>query len=143
MSSSWPSEKIGLVAKLAPVNGNNAATPTTVFHARHFHEYMAILQVGVIDQAVDFKLQCSDAQNGTYTDIPGKAITQIPATGDGTERVIDLLTEEIPVGRPWIRALVTVGNGTSSLVSVIVLGVRPRVGPASDNDMATVGQIVR
>jgi hypothetical protein len=143
MSTAWASERAAIVAVLNPINGNNAATPTTVFNARSFKSYMAILQVGVIDQVVDFKLQCSDTQNGTYTDIPGKAITQIPGTGDNTQRIIDLKQEEIPAGRPFVRALVTVGNGTSSLVNALVIGLEPRIGPGTDNDVSTIGQIVR
>jgi hypothetical protein len=141
--SSWASEKMAVLAKTFPVNGNNAATATTGFHAKNFDEYLAMLSLGVIDQTVDFKLQCSDLVSGTYTDIPGKAITQVPGTGDNTVRIIDLKAEEIPEGRPFIRALTTVANGTSSLIDVTIFGLRPRTGPATDYDLASVAQIVR
>ena len=36
----------------------------------------------------------------------------------------------------------TVGNGTTNLVSAVALGIKPRFGPATDDDLATVAQVV-
>lgn len=143
MSTTWASEAAAVVAVLNPINGNNASTPTTTFHAKNYRSYLAILKVGVIDQAVDFKLQCSATQTGTYTDIPGKVIAQVSATQDNTQHVINLKTEEIPADQPWVRGLVTVGNGTSSLVDVTILGLHPRIGPGTDHDASSVLQVIR
>lgn len=137
-----PSERVAVCATVDPVNGNNAATSSDAVDMSKFHSAMFILTMGVIDATVDFKLQESATSGGSYTDITGKAITQFAATDDGKQAVINLRSDELGAGKRYVKAVVTVGNNTSSLVSVICLGLDPRHGPASDDDLATVAQII-
>jgi hypothetical protein len=140
--SSQPTERAAIVATIDPQNGNNAATSSDAVDMSKFHEAMFILATGVIDETVDFKLQESDASGGSYTDITGKAITQLAATDDNKQAVITLKSEELGTGKRHVKAVATVGNGSSSLICVIALGMNPRFGPASDDDLSSVVQIV-
>lgn len=133
-----PYEKAAVVAAVSPLNGNNTTTLSDAVDMSKFGEALFVLLTGVIDQTVDFKLQESDASGGSYTDISGKSITQLANTADGKQAVINLKADELSAGKRFVKAAVTVGNGTSSLVAVVGLGMSPRFGPASDDDLATV-----
>jgi hypothetical protein len=98
--------------------------------------------MGVIDQTVDFKLQQSATSGGSYSDITGKAITQFAGTDDGKSAVINLKAEDLDKDKPFVKASVTVANGTSSLISVVGLGLLPKYAPASDDKLSTVAQII-
>ena len=106
-----------------------------------WHEVMAILQLGAIDNTID-KARDSATSGGTYADTSGKAITQLTGgTRDNNTYVISLKSEELTGSGRYVRPRVTVGNGTSNFGCVIVLGA-PRFGPATDDDLAQVGQVV-
>jgi len=42
----------------------------------------------------------------------------------------------------YVRGRLTVGNGTTNIVGVVALGMRPRFGPASDDKLTKVAQII-
>jgi hypothetical protein len=142
MSRALPSERVAVVGVIQPINGNNATTLTAAIDMQPWGSLLAILQVGVIDQVVDFKLQECATSGGSYTDISGKSITQAAATDDGKTYLINLQAEELASGSRYVKASVTVGNGTSSLVSVVCLGFDAKYGPGSDSDLTSVAQIV-
>lgn len=140
--SSQPHERAAVVATLDPVNGNNAANSTDAVDMSHFHEAMFVLVLGVIDATVDFKLQEAATAGGSYSDISGKAITQLTGSDDNKQAVICLKSEELSTGMRFVKAVATVGSGSSSLICVVGLGMKPRFGPANDNDLSTVAEIV-
>ena len=139
---SQPSERATIVGVIQPVNGNNATTLSASVDMSKWAEAAALIQMGVIDQVVDFKLVQSATSGGTYSNITGKSITQFAATDDGKSAWINLKSEELDIDKPFIKASVTVGNGTSSLISVVLLGLKPRYGPASDDKLSTLAQVV-
>jgi len=139
---SQPSERVAIVGAISPVNGNNTTTLTDAVDMSKWQEAMFILQSGVIDQVVDFKLTSSTASGGTYQDIPSKSITQWAATKDNKQAIINLKSEEMIAGDRYVKGSVTVGNGTSSLISAVCLGMKPRFAPANDDDLAGVDQII-
>jgi hypothetical protein len=108
---------------------------------------MAIIQTGILGTSatVDVKLQeATDASGTGAKDITGKAITQlVKASNDDDEAVINIMSDELDTANAFthIQMSVTVGAATSDL-SGIVLGLDPRYGPASDNDIASVVEIV-
>jgi len=133
---------IAVAGKIQPVNGNNTATLTGAVDSRKFRFLMAVLQVGVNDEVVDFKLRCSETSGGSYDDVSGKAATQIAGTGDNNIKVIFVRYSELPSDHPFVKASVTVGNGTSSLVSCLILGIDPLTEAVVDVDDAQVSEIV-
>ena len=141
--SSQPSERAAVVAVIQPVDNNGATTLTASFDHSEFGESMWIVQVGVIAAGgvTDFKLQSSATSGGTYADITGKSITQFSATDDGKTAIINLKAEELPTGEPFVKGRLLSGAG-SALASVVALGLLPRYGPANDDDLSTVAQIV-
>src|SRR5262245_28426320 len=141
---SWPDERAAVCATIDPFNGNNAATASDAIDMSKFGEAMFILLAGAIDHTVDFKLQESANSDGSSaSDISGKAITQESGGDDDNKQwVISVKSEELSAGKRYVKALATIGNGTTNLIACVGLGVRPRFGPASDDDLASVSQII-
>ena len=137
-----PSEYLIPVGKVDPQAANNTTKDSDIADASKFRAFMAILAIGVVDSTVDFKLQESDKSDfsANVTDVSGKAITQFSATDDNKVAVINLKTERMT--KRYLRARATLGNGTAQNLCVILLGVDPAYGPASDDKLATVAQIV-
>jgi hypothetical protein len=137
-----PYERCAVIAVIQPINGNNATTLSGAFDMSKYEEALVIIQIGVVDQTVDCKVRQSATSGGTYSDISGKAITQFAATDDGKTSVINLKASDFDSDKPWGKVSVTVANGTSSLLSVVVLGFKPRIAPNTADDLSTVSEVV-
>jgi len=140
--SSLASERCGVLGVLVPADRANATTNGSAIDLSKFQRVLFILQLGSIDTTVDFKLQESATTGGTFTDIAGKSITQLTATDDNKQAIIELESPEMGAGKRYARCVFTSGAGTACLSSVVVLGVDPRFGPATDDDLASVAQVV-
>jgi hypothetical protein len=137
-----PSEQVAVVAKVNPANNNNSAANSDAVDMSKFREAMFILVLGAVDSTNDFKLQESVNGSSGWQDLSGKSITQLGGTDDGKVAIINLKAEELSAGYRYARAVNTVGNGTTNLTCVVGLGLKPCYGPASDDDLAAVAQIV-
>jgi len=136
-----PSEKLIVAGKIDPKNGNNSTQNTDVVDMSKFREALLVVQTGSSDSTVDAKLQESNDPGfaSGNSDISGKAITQLSAQSNKVV-LINLKAEKMT--KRYLRGVVTVGNGTTNLVAAVLLGVKPAFGPASDDKLAAVAQIV-
>src|SRR5262245_8136815 len=140
-----PSQKLALAAVVDPKNGNNAANASGYLDLRKFRQALFVLLAGSIDQTVDFKLQEAKDSAGTgVQDLSGKSITQFAATDDNKQALINIRAEEMTVnsGYTHVRAVATVGNGTTNLISVVGIGLEPVQEPASGSNLSSVAQVV-
>lgn len=151
--SSQPSERAAIVSVIDP--DNYAGTTTVVgdvIDMSKFHELMAIALTGTItaNGTVDYKLQAGTATDSTFYDITGKAITQLTAAGTDSDKqaIINLKAEELAQqsntdnrAYRYVRELYTPGTVTVDF-GTVVLGFKPRFGPASDDDLSSVDEIV-
>ncbi|MBM4069631.1 MAG: hypothetical protein FJ271_11870 [Planctomycetes bacterium] len=107
---------------------------------------MFILLLGdMAAETIDFKLQESATSGGTYTDISGKAATQLAAhasNNDNKQIVINLKAPELSAGMRYVKGRAITGNSTGGPACVIALGMKPRFAPGSDDDLADVVQII-
>ena len=146
---SQPSERAAVAGKIDP---QSIAASTTVnsdwVDMRDFQEAMAVVQVGSTDRTVDALIQ--EARDGSGTGaqtLTGKSVTQFATTDDNKVTVINIKGEEL-TSTPsnlytHIRLQVTSGaGGTTTVVGGLVLGMKPKFGPASDDDLAAVKEIV-
>lgn len=142
------SEQVAVVGSIDP-DAYAASTVTTGWiAAKNFHEFLAIVQVGTLGASatVDAKLQqASDGAGTGVKDITSKAITQLTQAGtdDDKQALINLRPSDLDVDNSFthFRLSITVGVAASD-AGGIVLGVGPRTGPAQDNDLAAVDEIV-
>jgi hypothetical protein len=142
---SQPSEHIAVVATVDPIDGNNSTIKTDAVDMSKFHEAMFVLLTGVLASSgtiTAIKLQESaTTSDGDFTDLSGKSATSLGDTDDAKQVVFNLKAEELTTGKRYARLVATV-SAHSQLVAAIGLGVKPRFGPASDDDLSSVAQIV-
>ena len=141
------SERAAVVAVVDPDNNSAAAYTSAYVSMSDFNQVLAIVQTGTLGSSatVDFKLvQATDSSGTSSKDISGKAITQlVKASNDDDQAVINCRSEELDVanGFDYVAMTMTVGTAASD-TSAIMLGMTPRYAPASDNDLASVQEIV-
>lgn len=126
-----------------------AAYTSTYADAADFHTLMAVIQVGTLGASatVDAKLvQATDSSGTGVKDITGAAITQLTQAGSDSDKqaIISIQNSALDVANDfrYVAVVLTVATATSD-ASAVILGLTPRVGPASDNDATTVDEVVR
>jgi hypothetical protein len=142
--SSQPSERAAVVGVIVPLLRDDVTDAVSdAVDMSKFGSLMAVLVVGATDTTVDLALTESATSGGSYTAISGKSITQQTGTDDNEVCVINLKAEELSSGMRYVKANLDVGNGTSGAdTCVILLGLDPKHGPASDDDLSAVAQII-
>lgn len=142
------SEEVAVLARISPVSQGVGTVTTGYGNFGLFKQGGGVLKVGVLGASatVDAKLQQAQDSGGTgVKDITGTSIVQLTKAGsdDNKEVVINLNAAELDVanGFEFVRGSVTVGVA-ASLIDFTLFGKEFRFGPASDNDAATVDEIV-
>lgn len=145
MINALPSEVAAVVGVIDP----DAYTANTYLSAaidmNDFESIQAIVMAGTLGTSatVDAKLTASATSGGSYSDITGKAITQLTEAGTDSDKqaIINLRAEELTEGLRFVKLSLTIATATSD-AGAIVLGFNPRNAPASDNDLSSVDEIV-
>lgn len=143
-----PSEVAAVVGVIDP----DVTAASTVVSAwvdmSKFNQIMAIVLAGTlgVSATLDAKLEQAQDSSGTGAkDVTGKAITQLTQAGtdDDKQAVINLRAEELDIdnGFSFARLSITVAVATSD-AGGLVLGFGASYAPASDNDLASVDEIV-
>jgi hypothetical protein len=140
-------EAIALLGVIAPSAQAAGAAVSGWLPAAQFQKFLALVMAGTFGASatIDAKLQqATDATGTGAKDITGKAITQLLAAGgNNVQAEINLDAQELDVngGFAFIQMSVTVAAAASGTAGVL-LGIGGRLGPASDFNAASVGQIV-
>ena len=132
------SEFLAVLAKYDPQSLAAGTVTIGPFQTNTARRFLALIQVGAIGTSVDAKFQAATTSGGTYSDVPGAAITQIVASNKVAE--LELRSESIEallgIGNQWVRLSIT-GVGTN-LVSAMVLSDCARYEPNNVNNIAAV-----
>tara|TARA_R110000824_G_scaffold122689_2_gene280048 strand:+ start:53 stop:499 length:447 start_codon:yes stop_codon:yes gene_type:complete len=143
--NSIPTERAAIVATVDPANTGAGATDTDEVDHSQWNTTQWTLMLGTMasTSTVDFKLQSASSSGGSFSDITGKAITQLTEAGsdDNKQVVINLRADELTSGDRYVKGVVTVA-AAASWASVLTLGFDARHAPASDNDLSSVDEIV-
>lgn len=147
MTTRLPSEKVAICATVDPDVLTAAAHTSDYVDASEFESLMCVVLAGTLGTSatVDAKLvQATDSSGTGSKDISGKSITQlVKATDDDKQAIINVRQEELDLDNGFTHVAVTVTVGTaSSDGGAVILGLNPRYAPASDNDLASVAEIV-
>jgi len=143
MINSMASEQVAVVGAVDP-DAYSAGTNTTAWiSAANFFTFLALILVGDSGGVVDAKIeQATDAAGTGVKDVAGKAITQLAGTSDNVQAAINLRPEDLDVSNNFSHFRLSITTGSTSDAGGLVLGSHPRHGPASDNDAATVVEII-
>lgn len=145
MSSVLGSERVAILAALNPVDIATTASSTSWIAAANFFRFMGVVQVGAITGTVDAKFQQATTSTGTGAkDVTGKSITQVAATGDNRQAVINCRHDDLDIdgGFDYIRLTVTPTGGTTNLAAALLLGIDGRATPASDYNATSVAEVI-
>lgn len=143
------SEQAAVVATIDPDVTVASTVLSDYVDASEFANFMATVMAGTLGSSatLDAKLvQATDGSGTDVKDITGKAITQLTqASPDDSDKqaVINLKPEELDLANDFTHFALslTVAVATSD-VGAIVHGLDPRYGPANDQDLASVAEIV-
>jgi len=149
MINALASESAAIVATIDPDAQTAGAVLSDYVAAKDFANFQAIILAGTLGSSatLDAKLrQATDASGTDVKDITNKAITQLTeASPDDSDKqaIINLKPEELDLANDFthFNLVITVATATSDVGGLIV-GQDPRYGPASDNDLASVAEIV-
>lgn len=143
-----PSEVAAVIGRLDPVSQAAATVVSTYVDMQKFKKAMFILSVGALGASatVDAKLrQATDSSGTGVKDISGTSMVQLTQAGTDSNKqvVFNLDAAQLDVANEFDFATLSVTISVAAcLISVIVIGIEPRFGPASDNDLSTVDEIV-
>lgn len=114
----------------ATATGNGTGVDTLGF------EDLAFVVHGVTASAstIDAKVQSSATSGGTYADVSGAAIVQIPASQTSKVSLINVKASKCS---RWVRCLVTIA-GTSTVDVVVVLANARYKAVTQDTTMVSV-----
>ena len=143
-----PSEKFAIVATIDPDAYTAGAQTSDWVNVENWQELMAVVMAGTLGSSatLDFKLQqATDASGTSAKNITSASITQLTQAGTDSDKqaVINLNPEKLDVanGFTFVAMVMTVATATSDC-GAIMFGSQPTYGPASDNDLASVDEIV-
>ena len=115
-----------------------------------FERIMAIAMVGTLGEGAEFDAKLQQAQDADGTgvkDITGKAITQmsedVSPVDEDNQAVINCRADELDVTNGFTHARLRITIAAASCDGAgIIIGFDARQQPASDNDLASVSEIV-
>ena len=155
-----PSELAALVGTIDPDNYATGAQNSDWVDMQDWEAVKTTLLIGDwgdTTSTIDMKLEQATSSGGAGAkDITGKAITQIasgsPVASD-KQAIINVRASELDVNNDFqfVRAVATGADtaspadspgGINTDYGAVLLGFGPRYGPASDNDLASVVEII-
>lgn len=124
------------------------AVTTGWISASLFHRFMAVIMAGDLGTSatLDAKIeQASDSSGTGAKDLTGAAITQLTEAGGDSNKqaIINFRADELDLagGFSHVRLSMTVATATSDAAAML-FGTTARYEPASQNDAASVAEIV-
>ena len=144
-----PSEAAAVLATIDPEAQGAATVVTDYCNLGLFESVMFILLVGEMaaTSTVDAVIkQATDASGTSAKNLTSsKAITQLTQAGTDSDKqvIINVRAEDLDLDNDFdhVALSVTVGTAASD-IACVALGFNPRFAPASDNDLASVDEIV-
>lgn len=142
------SDRAAVLGAIDP-DAYGAGTYTTGWiNMEDFGRVMAVVMAGTLGTSATIDAKIEQASDGSGTgakDVSGKAITQLTQAGTDSDKqaVINVQATDLDLANSFthLRLSITVGTAASD-AGGLVIGFDPRNAPASDNDAATVDEIV-
>jgi hypothetical protein len=117
----------------ASINTGNGLNMGELARARAFFH-----SGGTVGGSVTCKLQASATSGGSYTDISGAAATAI--TGTHKLETIEIRADQMPAGKPWLRALAQETGGADCIMDLLLIGDEAKHAPGSQWGTTTPDQ---
>lgn len=138
------SEKFAVLSCIDPDAYTAAAYNGDVIDMSLWDQVTFIVMAGTLGSSatLDFAVKSDSASGGSYATTV-KAITQLTDAGTDSDKqvIVNIRAEDLAEGQRYIRGTMTVGVATSDC-GTVAIGHGAKYGPASDNDLASVDEIV-
>lgn len=142
--ASQPSERAGVVGTIDPQTVVNSEVFSDVVDMSKFAELMAVFLLGnMANETITATLYYCDSDGGNAVAISGKqlALSASASANDNTQVQMNLKAEEVITTslqtKRYVKAGLVTGNSSGGPAAVLLLGMNPRFGPASDDDLAS------
>ena len=142
-----PSEAAAVTAIIVPDARGAGSVTSTYVNMGLFERVQFIIQTGEMAATSTLNASIVQATDASGTGVKAlttaKAITELGATDDNKQVIVNVLAEDLDMANNFDFAAITCVVANAS-VDYAVVGVahNPRYAPASDNDASTVDEIV-
>jgi hypothetical protein len=129
------SERLAILGVINPADLATSAASTGWVDVKNYNRLVALVIGGALTGTLDAKLQQATDSSGTGAkDITGKAITQLAATADNKQAIINIRQDQLDLagGFDHVRLTLTPTGGTTNLASGLLLGGDARYSPPSN-----------
>lgn len=142
-----PSDRAALIGVIDPASHSAGAPISTAWiDMKLFQSALVAALIGEIGVSGTVDVLVEQATDGSGTGskaVTGKAITQLGATDDNKQVMINLRADELDAANGFTHCRVTLTPTTAAAVAgVAVFGMDPRYAPASNHDLVSVAEIV-
>ncbi len=149
LANTLGSDRVAVVGAIDPDALTANTYETGWIDMADFPRLMAIVLTGTLGTSATVDAKFEQATDGSGTgakDVAGKAIAQLTEAGtdqSDMQAIINLHQSELDLENSFTHARLslTIGTATSD-AGAVVLGLDARYAPASDNDAASVDEIV-
>lgn len=140
-----PSEKVAVVGAVDPDANATGEFATDWISIAKFQQVMFVVMTGILvtTTTVDFKVQeAKTATGGSGQDLATGtlSITQLDTDSNDSQVVVNVEAQDLSQNFDFVRGVMTLTLDAGD-TAVLALGLLPRFAPASDNDLASVGEI--
>lgn len=142
------SERVAVVATIDPDANATGTFGSDWVDMTMFDQAMCVVMAGTLGTTAGIDVQIEEATDSSGTgaqNITGKTITELTDANTDSDKqaIINISSDDLDIADNYthIRAVMTVATATSDS-ALIILASRPRYGPANDNDLSTVAEIV-
>lgn len=148
MKALLPSDRAAVVGVIDPDALAADTYETGWISMSDFQSVMAIIMAGTLGSSATLNAKFEQGQGAAGAnpqDVPGKAITALTQAGTDSDKqaVLNCFADDLDLadGYDHVRLSMTIGAATSD-AGALVLGFDARYEPASNNDLASVDEIV-
>ena len=140
------SEDWALIGTIDPATRAAGEQLSDAIDMKYWEQVVAVLIIGTHSGAgIAFTFKSASTSGGSYSAISGKAITAVGGSPlqSNKQWVIELRNEEVTSNNEFVKASVTLTGSPSAMIYAVAVFGKGRTKPASDNDLASVSQIVQ
>lgn len=130
------------VLHIAETKNNGSPTAISNVNMTGWGHCSFLLGVGDLDTTLDAKVQESDDGGSTWSDVSGKAISQLSASDDESILAIEVAATELSAATNLVRLLVTVGNGATGAELAVIAVLSNYSSSASAAAQADLEEVV-
>lgn len=143
--SARPTEKIAVVGTVDPDANATGAFNSDWVKVADFQQVLFTVMTGIIETGgtVDFRVQEADTGTGANAATLASGdltITQLTTASNDSQVEVNVDSEQLSNTFTHVRGVLQITTAAAD-TAVLVQGLLPRYGPASDRDLASVAEI--